>query len=453
MTDKDKKIQNETNSNPPLGVRGSSVATIELRSDEVQEILSRPPHALIRYGISVICGVMLILFTGSFFFRYPDVVQGDVTITTENPPVWLVAKSTGKIKELLCSDKQVVKRGDLLAVIDNSALTADVQAIKQLLDSVHISPSTFHIPRKLLSTAYELGEIQGNFSAFTKAAINYDNFLSLNLINQEKSSLHKQIFDRKTYVSNLQKQLEMKKKELKIAKSDYNREKQLFDKKVISEFEMETAEQNFLNKQQELQQLETSISLEEVQSSQMKGSVSKLSVQYLQDKNQLLAELKSSHRELVSAIENWQQSYLLIAPQTGIITFNSIWKQNQNVSSGNKVFAIIPRNQGQLLGKIKVPASGSGKIKTSQLVNIKVANFPYLEYGVLQGRIRNISLVTNDDFYTVQVDFSHGLRSTTNKEFRFPGELTGTAEIITENRSLIERMYSPIKYLVNKSFD
>ena len=316
MTDKDKKIQNETNSNPPLGVRGSSVATIELRSDEVQEILSRPPHALIRYGISVICGVMLILFTGSFFFRYPDVVQGDVTITTENPPVWLVAKSTGKIKELLCSDKQVVKRGDLLAVIDNSALTADVQAIKQLLDSVHISPSTFHIPRKLLSTAYELGEIQGNFSAFTKAAINYDNFLSLNLINQEKSSLHKQIFDRKTYVSNLQKQLEMKKKELKIAKSDYNREKQLFDKKVISEFEMETSEQSFLNKQQELQQLETSISLEEVQSSQMKGSVSKLSVQYLQDKNQLLAELKSSHRELVSAIENWQQSYLLIAPQT-----------------------------------------------------------------------------------------------------------------------------------------
>ena len=144
---------------------------------------------------------------------------------------------------------------------------------------------------------------------------------------------------------------------------------------------------------------------------------------------------------------------MLIAPQTGIITFNSIWKQNQNVSSGNKVFAIIPRNQGQLLGKIKVPASGSGKIKTSQLVNIKVANFPYLEYGVLQGRIRNISLVTNDDFYTVQVDFSHGLRSTTNKEFRFPGELTGTAEIITENRSLIERMYSPIKYLVNKSFD
>jgi len=40
---------------------------IELRSDEVQEILSRPPHSLIRYGISIICGVMLVLFVGSFF--------------------------------------------------------------------------------------------------------------------------------------------------------------------------------------------------------------------------------------------------------------------------------------------------------------------------------------------------------------------------------------------------
>ncbi len=439
-------MQDESNSVPLQGL-----GAIELRSDEVQEILSRPPHSLIRYGISVICGVLLILFVGSFFFKYPDVVQGDVVITTENPPVWLVAKSSGKIKELFCADKQMVKQGDVLAVIENPASTTDVQAMKQLLSGFHVSETSIQISPKLLTTSFELGEIQPFFSSFTKAVMNYDNFFSLNLLSQEKNSLRQQIADRRNYSTNLQKQLEMKKRELKIAKSDYEREKKLFENKVISEYEMEKAEQIFLNKQQELQQVVTSISMEEVQSSQMKGSVSKLSIQYQQEKNQLLSDLNAAHRELLSSVEKWQQAYLLIAPQPGVVTFNSFWRQNQNINIGNKVFAIISHRPGQLLGKIKIPVSGSGKIQNGQLVNIKVANFPYLEYGLLQGRIRNISLVTNDDYYTLEVGLSNGLRTSINKELKFSGELVGTAEIITEDRSLIERIYSPLRYLINKS--
>jgi hypothetical protein len=82
-----------------------------------------------------------------------------------------------------------------------------------------------------------------------------------------------------------------------------------------------------------------------------------------------------------------------------------------------------------------------------------VAGYPYLEYGILQGRIRNVSLVTNNDFYTVEVDLYKGLHSTVNKELRFTGELTGTAEIITENRSLIERISTPVKYLSMRFFN
>lgn len=104
-------------------------------------------------------------------------------------------------------------------------------------------------------------------------------------------------------------------------------------------------------------------------------------------------------------IENWQQSNLLKAPQSGIVTFNTFWKRNQFVNTGDKVFAIVSGHPGQLIGKIKVPASGSGKIQIGQMVNIKVSNYPYLEYGVLQGKTRNISLVSNNDFYSVEVDF------------------------------------------------
>jgi HlyD family secretion protein len=426
---------------------------IELRSDEVQDILSRPPHALVRYGISVICGVMVILFVGSFFFKYPDIVQGDVVITTENPPIWLVAKSTGKIKELVCRDKQDVKQGDILAVIDNTASTQDVQSINRLLSTVLISDSSFYIPTQLLTQSFELGSMQSNFSAFTKAAMNFDNFLTLNLTTQDKTSMQKQIRNRKTYSSDLQKQLEMKKRELIISKSGYERDKKLFGQKVISAFDMETAEQIYLNKQQELQQLQTTISLQNVEFSQMKESVNKLSMQYLQEKHQLFSELKSAQRELKAVIENWQQTYLLTASQSGIVTFTAFWKRNQYITSGDKVFAIVSRHPGQLIGKIKIAASGSGKVQTGQKVNIKVSGYPYLEYGLLQANTKSISLISNNDYYSVEVDFPNGLRSTVNRKLKFTGELSGTAEIITDNLSLMERFSTPMKSLTKKFFE
>ena len=450
--------QNENNFNSPLGAGRDSInhqrlEVIELRSDEVHEILSRPPHALIRYGISIICSVIIILFIGSFFFRYPDIVQGDVVITTENPPVWLVAKSTGKMKELVCSDKQEVHQSDVMAVIDNSASTTDVQSLNLLLSTVIVSDSSYYIPKELLIKSFELGTLQSNFSAFTKAAINYDNFQTLNLNTQEKSSVLKQIGNRKIYSSDLQKQLEIKKQELIISKSAYGRDKLLFSQKIISASDMETAEQIYLNKQQELQQLQTSISLQNVEFSQLKESINKLSIQYLQEKHQLFSELKSTQKELMAAIENWQQTYLLTASQSGIVTFNSFWKRNQYINSGDKVFAIVSRHPGQLIGKIKVVASGSGKIKTGQRVNIKVAGYPYLEFGLLQAKTRNISLVSNNDYYSVEVYFPKGLHTTVNKELKFTGEMSGSAEIITENRSLMERFLTPLKLLTKKYFE
>ncbi|GAB1416768.1 hypothetical protein MASR2M117_21740 [Paludibacter sp.] len=53
---------------------------IELRSQEVQDILSRPPKKILRYGTTVICLIVAILLFGSMFFEYPDKILGDAEI-------------------------------------------------------------------------------------------------------------------------------------------------------------------------------------------------------------------------------------------------------------------------------------------------------------------------------------------------------------------------------------
>jgi len=419
---------------------------IELRSNEVQEILSRPPRKLIRYGTTVICGILALLIAGSFFFNFPDIISGDAVITTENPPVWVVARTSGFIKELNFTDKQKVSSGDILAIIENPSSTEDINRLTGIMKHTIINDSIIQIPTDSFRQDFVLGEIQPHFSSFIQAHTDYKNFIQSNLINEEKELINRQIESRKNFIANLKKQLENKQKEYKLVLSAYLREKKLFEQKVISSSDIEKAEQSYLNIQQEIQQIQTSISQEDVVSSQLSATYNKLDVQYTKEKYQSISSLKSAFDGLKSAIEQWHHNYVLIAPVSGSVTFNNIWKQNQHVGAGDKVFAIISDHPGEIIAKVKVPVGGSGKVVPGQKVNIKIVGYPYLEYGIILGKTRNISLVPNDKNYMVEVSIDQKLITTNKKQLRFTGELTGTADIITENRSLIERIFSPIKY-------
>lgn len=426
---------------------------LELRSDEVKDILSRPPHSLVRYGTTIIFVVLCLLFVGCFIFHYPDIVSGNVSVTTQNPPSWLLAKSTGRLKDLYIKDKQFVKQGDLIAVIDNPAKTEDVNSVKKhLLSETIVSDTVVSLSPELLTKTYELGELQSSFSAFVKAAVNYENFVSLNLTKQDELSIHQQIKGRTVYTTNLNTQLDLKRKELNLAKSTYERDKQLYEKGVLSKSEVEESEQTYLSLRLVLQQLEATILSERIESNKLLNSASRLTVEYLQDKNSKYSELVSAYRELVSEFETWEQKYMLISPQAGVITFNSYWTKNQIVSTGDRVFVVVPENQGELIGKVEVSESGAGKIKLGQLVNLKISGYPYLEYGVLQGTVKSMSLVANQNKYAVEIALSSGMKSTTGIVFNFTGELNGTAEIVTENRSLANRILSPLRYLLTNNF-
>ncbi|MBR1770350.1 MAG: HlyD family efflux transporter periplasmic adaptor subunit [Bacteroidales bacterium] len=80
--------------------RFSSAEKIELRSPEMQEILSRPPKSIIRYGIGLIFFFIALLCFGSYFIKYPDVIKGTVVAVSENKAeISVPIKNSGKIKQ------------------------------------------------------------------------------------------------------------------------------------------------------------------------------------------------------------------------------------------------------------------------------------------------------------------------------------------------------------------
>ena len=83
----------------------------------------------------------------------------------------------------------------------------------------------------------------------------------------------------------------------------------------------------------------------------------------------------------------------------------NFWSENQTINSGDFVFTIIPKNHSSYICKLQAPVLNSGKVKIGQDVNIKLSSYPDNEFGILTGKIKDISLVPNiEGLYLIDVE-------------------------------------------------
>ena len=139
--------------------------SFELRSEEVQEILTRVPHWLIRWGSGVILGILIMLLFVSWLVKYPDVVSSQIVITTAVPPQKLVAKTSGKIEAILVKNKSAVAENTPLAVIENAANYNDVFLLKSIVDTIDITKNRFPFEK---FKEVQLGDVESSFALFYK---------------------------------------------------------------------------------------------------------------------------------------------------------------------------------------------------------------------------------------------------------------------------------------------
>jgi HlyD family secretion protein len=178
-----------------------------------------------------------------------------------------------------------------------------------------------------------------------------------------------------------------------------------------------------------------------------------LEQQHSEQLNVLRVALSGAYDGLQAQIRQWEQAYLLVSPVDGIVTLTKYWQRNQNVTSGEILVTVVPKEKTHIIGKITLPPQGAGKVKEGQTVNVKFDNFPYMEFGMLKVKIKNISLVpvvVNDGgadkkAHILEVVFPDTLRTNYGKELTFSQEMQGTAEIITDDLRLLDRFLNPIK--------
>jgi multidrug resistance efflux pump len=412
----------------------------ELRSEEVQDILTKVPNWMIRRGTVLIFGIIIMLLFTSWFLKYPDVVTSQVTITTIVPPEKLIAKTTGRIEAILVKDRTIVKPNTPLAVIENAANYNDIFLLKTTIENFKINGKKKSFPFELFKNT-QLGDVESSFALFQKDYIANDlnaNLQPYQVENTANNSENSQIVER---LNLLEQQKSINQNELILQKNEIDRTEILFKKGVVSVQDFENKKLSYLQAEKNYKSLLSSIS--QLKSSLIASSRTIKSTKINSTKEGVNLErgVIQSFYQLKKAVKDWELNYTLRSSIAGEVSFLQIWTKNQTINAGDNAFSIIPTIQGGYIAKVKAPVLNSGKIKVGQKVNIRLANFPDREFGVLKGKIQNISLVPDKEGnLLIDVILPNGLQTSYKKQIRFQQEMKGSAEIITEDLRLLERV-------------
>ena len=249
----------------------------------------------------------------------------------------------------------------------------------------------------------------------------------------------------------MQSQKEINKTELEFTNKDLQRNKNLFDKGVISTQDYENKQLQFAQAERNYKNFESSISQIREGISNARNTSRGTEISRIKEEMVLLKNVIQSFNQLKKAIKDWEYQYVLQSNIKGKVAFLNYWNTNQTVNQGDLVFTIIPSENSSFIAKLKTPAQNSGKLKIGQKVNIKLENYPDTEFGVLNGTIKKISLIPDKDgLYLIDVELPKKLITSYNKEIDFKQEMRGSAEVITEDLRLIERFFYQFKEVLKR---
>ena len=418
-------------------------------SDEIQELINHKPHWMVKYGNVVFFLILGALLTMCWFIRYPDIVKGSLRLEAINAPKLLVAKTEGNLERLLVVNEQEVKQGQPLAYLSSSGSHEQVLALQKWISQIepYVIKGDLDILLSMSKPVFNrLGDIQTVYQEFQNQLKETLETLSSGYYSHSKEVLLKDMGFLAAIGNNADSQQFLLMQDLDLQRKEYSMDEYLAKEKVIASLEMNQNRSKLLGKEQNLRLVNDQRIGNQMNSLNKKKELLDLE-KYIGDQHQ---KFKSELLSLKSKVEEWIQRYIVAAPESGKVLFTTFLQENQLCRAGQEMFYVQPR-QSLYYGQMTASQVGLGKIRVGQRVLIRMESFPSSEFGYLKGVISYISNIpTIRDSFLVKVDLPGGLKTSYDKTIYFRNNLMGGAEVITDDRRLLQRFLGGVDGVVNR---
>jgi multidrug efflux pump subunit AcrA (membrane-fusion protein) len=177
-------------------------------------------------------------------------------------------------------------------------------------------------------------------------------------------------------------------------------------------------------------------------------------------RSEILTQINRRKEELANIAGQLEQAKkqtegeTIKAPVAGIIY--KIQATKGPVQSGEELLSIVPEGEEMLL-EVKVLNRDIGFIREGMKAKVKLATFPFQEFGVVDGEVINISpnAVVDEKLglvFTARIKLSKHFMNVRGEKVEFTPGMSANAEIVTRKKSVLTFIVEPITRRFNEAF-
>ena len=349
----------------------------------------------------------------------------------------------GKVASIHVAEGQTVKSGQVLLELDTELAKGEVERLEQLLSVARLEliEKQSLLDRTLMEVqtrqAIALADSQGQQAAIAQAEAK-----AATLIGQigQQEAAKAASAERLARLKPLVEEGSLSKEAL--FQADQNlRERTLAISQSQGELNQTKAEINRL--QAGLDQKAGEGNTTKLQTEQR--------IQQLQmEMTQIRAKITENRNLLASAKTKLKQRYIY-SPIDGTISTLHVGKIGEVVQPGQNIAEIAPQGAPLIL-LASLPSREAGFVQPGMPVQLKFDAFPYQEYGIIPGKVMEVSPDAKPDeklgaIYQVRVELERNSVASHQGTVKFKAGQTASAEIVLRHRRIVDILLDPIKQL------
>jgi HlyD family secretion protein len=387
------------------------------------------------------------------------IADGEIIPMAQIRPVR--ALEGGVISEIKVKEGDRVKKGDVLIEQDPTLSKTEVDRIRQNASLVRQDVARLQTESNgggSSGTAFQDELIASRLREFDtrQAAANADVQRQVAVIGEARARLVRLQENltnaRSTLVNAEERESSLRmlvEQEGAVPRFDYLQAK---DQLTQAQDQISSLEQDIVAQQQSIQQAEQGYAAAQQSANRLGSERQSEILTQLNQRRQDLTELEGQLKQA----EVRAKGQTIVAPLSGTIYNIQTSIAERTIEPGEDLLSILPDGQ-DLLVESKVLNRDIGFVREGMRAKVKIATFPFQEFGTIDGEVVKLSPNATLDknlglVYTARVKLKRTTVNVQGKEVELAPGMAATAEIVTRQRSILTFMLEPITKRFSEAF-
>jgi membrane fusion protein len=321
-------------------------------------MLERPVSFTVLTCFFTLFSVAVILFFASFSYTRKAQVSGVILPTAG--VIRVVSSQSGLIAERRVQDGQLVKKGDVLFVLNSERATATQGNAEQTVSDLLRS---------------------------RRDSLQADAAQQLRQSTQRSAATDRRAHDLADDIKRINEQRALQVRRVALADESVRRYTDLQAANFISPAQLQDRMAELIDQRQRLGDLERAAGSAARELASVQAELRDLVVQGERDQQATRRNVAAVEQELT---ENEARRQIWVrAPHDGIVT--AIAVEPGHTASPNQALAIVLPEQGPLEAELYAPSRAAGFVQPGMRVMLRYQAFPYQKFGQHEGHVREVS--------------------------------------------------------------